>query len=92
MLKGLEKLFDWCIRGHELVEHTLHKYQYAYQPGKSSEGALHHVVGRVERSLNEKCCTMGVLPDIEEAFNMPSVDTIVNSDRIHGVDQCNLYR
>ena len=52
-----------------MVTLPIHPRQHAYQAGKSTESALHQLVGRIERALNAKEYTLGVLFDIEEAFD-----------------------
>jgi len=69
LLKGLEKLMDRYLRDGPMVTLPIHPRQHAYQAGKSTESALHQLVGRIERALNAKEYTLGVLFDIEEAFD-----------------------
>jgi hypothetical protein len=42
MLKTMEKSMDRHTRDEILGPCSLHRYQFAYQPGKSTETALHH--------------------------------------------------
>jgi hypothetical protein len=51
-LKTLEKLLDRYIRGGVMVEKPLHRYQFAYRAGMSTETALVQVVRRLENSFN----------------------------------------
>jgi hypothetical protein len=44
MLKTMEKLVDRNIRDEILMLHPLHQYHFIYQPGKSTETALHYVI------------------------------------------------
>jgi hypothetical protein len=44
MLKVMEELVDWHIREKILGLSPLRHYQFGYQPGKSTETALHHVI------------------------------------------------
>jgi hypothetical protein len=46
----------------------LHRNQFAYQPGKSTETALHQLVTRIEKTLDAKGIALGAFLDIEEAF------------------------
>jgi hypothetical protein len=50
ILKILEKLLDRHLRGGVLVEKSLHRYQFAYRAGMSTETALFQVVHRLEVS------------------------------------------
>jgi hypothetical protein len=45
------------------------KSQYAYQRGRSTEAALHDLVQKIEGSLNQTEFAMGVLLDIDGAFD-----------------------
>jgi hypothetical protein len=47
LLKTMEKLVDRYIRDEVLALKPLHKFQYAYQPGKSTETTLHHLVTKI---------------------------------------------
>jgi hypothetical protein len=40
----MEKLVEGHIKHKTLVLHPFHQHQFAYQPGKSTETALHHVI------------------------------------------------
>lgn len=44
--------------------------------GKSTETALHEVIGHIEKSLHKKHFPMAVFLDIEGAFNNISAKTI----------------
>ena len=57
MLKTMEKLVDRHIRDVILGLHPLHRYQFAYQPEKSTESALHHVITHTEEDHNKGCET-----------------------------------
>jgi len=48
LLKGLEKLVDRYLRDGPMVTLPIHSRQHAYQAGKSTESALHQLVGRIE--------------------------------------------
>ncbi|VEN42759.1 unnamed protein product [Callosobruchus maculatus] len=48
---------------------SLHPNQHSYTPGRSSDLALHQVVGRIERSLDNKEPTLRVFIDIKGAFD-----------------------
>lgn len=65
ILKALEKLIDRYIRESVLVSKPLHKFQYAYQPGKSTEAALHSLTAKLEKTLDQREMTLTVFLDIE---------------------------
>lgn len=85
LLKTLERLCDREIREVALRDHPLHPNQHAYIPGRSTDSALHSVVSRIERSLENKMFTLGLYIDIEGAFDQPSFDSISRSLGEHGV-------
>jgi ribonuclease HI len=87
ILKTIEKLVDRYIRENVLVSNPLHKYQYAYQPGKSTEAALHSLVSKLEKTLDHREVALTVFLDIEGAFDNTSFDTIINSASTHGVHE-----
>jgi hypothetical protein len=69
MLKTMEKLVDRHIRDEILGLHPLHRYQFAYQPGKFTETALHHVITHTEEAVENSDVTLGAFLDIEGAFD-----------------------
>lgn len=85
VLKALERLIDIYIRSF-LGEESLSTAQHAYIKGKSTESALHEVVGLIEKSLRFKQYTLAAFLDIEGAFNNIEVDTIIQSLMGVGVD------
>ena len=76
LLKTLERLVDRFVREHLHLNHPLHNRQFAYQGGKSTETALHHLVCRIERALEQKEMLLGAFLDIEGAFDNTSHDYI----------------
>jgi hypothetical protein len=88
--KTMKKLEDRHIRDEILGLHPVHRYQFAYQPGKSTETALHHVITHIEEAVENREVTLGAFLDIEGAFDSTSFDIITNSmgldvllDRLH---------
>jgi hypothetical protein len=74
MLKTMENLVDRHIRDEILEIHPLHRYQFAYQPEKSTETALHHVITHIEEAVDNREVTLGAFLDIEGAFESTSFD------------------
>jgi hypothetical protein len=62
ILKTLEKLLDRHIRDSVLVENPLHKNQFVYMAGMSTETALFQVVHRLEKFLRPLRDCVGCLP------------------------------
>jgi hypothetical protein len=54
LLKTLKRLVDRFLRDEILASRPLHPYQQAYQAGKSVETALHQLVVRVEKALDQR--------------------------------------
>jgi len=77
LLKGLEKLVDRYLRSGPLVSVLIHPRQHAFQAGKSTESALHQLVGRIEKALGARKYSLGgVFFDIEGAFDNTSCKSI----------------
>jgi hypothetical protein len=85
LLKTLERLVDTYLRDGALVHSPLHPHQHAYQAGKSTEMALHQLVVRVDRVLEQQDIALGVFIHIEGAFNNTSYDSITAALDRHGV-------
>jgi ribonuclease HI len=88
ILKTLEKLIDRNIRLNELKENDIHRKQFAYQEGKSTEDALHDLVTKLDESILAKKVSIAVFIDIEGAFDNTDFEIIENAARrmnINGV-------
>jgi hypothetical protein len=85
LLKTLEKLIDRHLRDGILKIYRLHVRQYAYQPRKSVEAALHHLVNRIEKALEFKEFALGCFIDIDGAFNNMIFNAIRKACLEHGV-------
>jgi Reverse transcriptase (RNA-dependent DNA polymerase) len=76
LLKTLEKLIDLHIRLQHLKRHSLHPKKFAYQAGKSTVSALHHLVRKVENVIRHKEVTLTAFIDIEGAFDNTGFESI----------------
>jgi predicted ABC-type ATPase len=65
LLKTMERLVDRFLRDEILALWPLHPNQHAYQAGKSVETALHQLVIRVEKALDQQEIALGVFLDID---------------------------
>jgi hypothetical protein len=72
----MERLIDRFLWDKILVSLPLHPNQHAYQTGKSAETALHQLVARIEKVLDQQETALGVFLDIEGAFSNTSYDSI----------------
>ena len=83
-LKTLERLVDKYLRDVALGLVPLHSNQCAYQTGKSVETALHQLMVRVEKVLDQQETSLGVLLDTEGAFNNTCYDAMCDALVGHG--------
>lgn len=67
-LKTMERILEIHIR-QCIPRNLLSKNQHAYMKGRSTETALHAVVGCIEKGLKDKEYTLAAFLDIEGAFN-----------------------
>jgi hypothetical protein len=74
--KTIERLVDRYLRDEALAIAPLHSDQHAYQAGKSVETALHQLVVRVKKVLDQQEIALGAFLDIEGAFNNTCYDTM----------------
>jgi hypothetical protein len=86
LLKTLERLVDRYLRDEVLALKPLHSNQHAYQVGKSVETALHQLVVRVEKALDQQEVVLGVFLDIERAFSNTSYVSMCTALCRHGVE------
>jgi len=86
LLKTMERLVDRFLRDEILALKPLHPNQHAYQAGKSVETALHQLVVRVEKALDQQEIALGIFLDIEGVFNSTSYDSTCAALARHGVD------
>lgn len=86
LLKCLEKLVDRHIRQEVLTKNPLHRLQFAYQPGKSTESAIHCLVSKIEDTIRNKEIALGGFFDIEGAFNNTDFDVIKQACQKRGIN------
>jgi hypothetical protein len=86
LLKTTERLVDRYLRDETLAFKPLHPNQHAYQTGKSVDTALHQLVVRVEKALDQREIALGDFLNIEGAFNSTSYDSTCMALARHGVD------
>lgn len=86
LLKIMEKIIDSHLRLEYLNSRPICDNQYAYQQGKSTTSALHHLVGSVEHSLEHKEIALVAFLDIEGAFDNASHSSIKRAAEEKGID------
>jgi len=84
LLKTMERLVDSYLRDEALAIVPLHPNQHAYQAGKLVETALHPLIVRVEKVLDQQEIALGAFLDIEGAFNNACYDTMCDALVRHG--------
>ena len=77
-LKTLERLIDWHLRQQVLVPELNSPAQHAYREGRSTETALHALVAKAEKTLEEGSYMLTAFIDIEGAFNNLTVGAIMD--------------
>ena len=60
------------LRDEILAFKPLHPNQHAYQTGKSVDMALHQLMVRDEKALDQREIALGIFLDIEGTFNSTS--------------------
>lgn len=83
LLKAQEKILDKYIRGKVQLNSCMHERQYAFRSGRSTESALHQLVGRIEESLEDKDILLGAFLDIEGAFS-----NTVHGSMVRAIERC----
>jgi hypothetical protein len=83
----MERLVDIYPRENALTPVPLHFNQHAYQAGESVETALHKLVVRIEKALDQQEMALGAFLYIEGAFNSTCYDTMCDALVRHGGEQ-----
>jgi ribonuclease HI len=86
LLKTMEKLIDTHLKETVFQIKPLHKMQFAYQSGKSTIDALHHLVKKVENALEHKEIALTAFLDIEGAFDNTGFDSIKTACIERGIE------
>jgi hypothetical protein len=82
----MERLVDRFLWDEILASMSLHPNQHAYQAGKSVEMALHQLVVRLQKALDQQETALGVFLDKEGEFNNTSYDSMCAALIKHGDD------
>ena len=75
----MEKIVDQYIRENNLANFPLHRLQFAYQQGKSTETAIHSLVTVIEKAIESKQIALCAFIDISGAFDNTSYEAIYNA-------------
>jgi hypothetical protein len=64
----------------------MHKYQFAYRAGVSTDNALHELTYRIEKAIFNGQFVVGTFLDIDGAFNNAVFDKMIEALEEHNVD------
>ena len=87
LLKGLERLVLWHLMEEPLRRHPIHRYQFAYKAGVSTDNALHELVYRIEDSYYSGQYAILLLLDIDGAFSNAVFHKMFEPLEERGVDK-----
>ena len=79
------ELLCWHLSQTPAIQNLNKAGQYAYLKGASTEAALHQLVSRIEKILNQKEEVLGLFLDVQGAFSQASFKTLCNALQKVGV-------
>jgi hypothetical protein len=86
LFKTLERLVPWHIEETNLIDRPMHKSQYGFRKGKSTDQALSKAVNIIEKGLNQGKYVLGVFFNISGAFDNVLHSSITSARRRRGID------
>ena len=87
LFKTLERLVCWHNDETAFKENPLHRRQYAFRKGYSTERAMSNALNIIEKGFFNAQYTVGVFLDIKGAFDNISTKAIVKALEKKGVDK-----
>ena len=87
LFKTLERLTLWHIEEGNLSTMPIHRNQFGFRKGKSTDHALSKAVNIIEKGLYQGQYVLGVFCDISGAFDNVHLHSITASMRRRGVDE-----
>jgi len=75
-LKLAERVVQWHMEADLNMEQILHKNQFGFRKGVSTEAALHSIVNKIENQILKGEFALGTFLDIEGAFDNVSFKAI----------------
>ena len=85
--KTLERLQLWRLETNAFVQKPMHKEQYAFRKGHSTEGALTKTVGYIESALAKGNAAIALFLDIEGAFDNISTSAALAAMKRHRIPE-----
>lgn len=80
-------MIDHKIRNRFSAIASLHPLQFTYQKGKSAESALHSLVTRLEKTLEDKKIALSALIHFEGVFGSTGFGSMTEAIQSLGIDQ-----
>ena len=75
--KGMERLMGWHLETTTLKTNPLHKYQFAFRRGVSTEVAMAKAVDFIESAIYRGQMVLAVFCDIQAAFDTISIEEMI---------------
>ena len=86
LLKGLERLIFWHINNTTLKDNPLNSNLYSYREGISTEDAIHSLVHKIEKALENKEVAVLLFLDIDAAFSNASIEGMIKNMEKQGIE------
>ena len=83
--KGVERIIQWHLYKYSLRE-KLHKNIFAYKESTSTEDALHNLLHKIEKAMEQKEHALVLFLDLSAAFSTMTVEGIIRSLKNIGCD------
>ena len=87
MLKLQERLILWHMQHDLKMDDQTNDQQYGFRKGRSTEGALHKIIYKIEKRIAKKGYVIGTFLDIEGAFDNVSHKAIAEAVYATPVDK-----
>ena len=87
MFKTLERLILWHIEEENLKQNPIHKLQFGFRKGRSTEHALSKAVNIIEKGINQRQYVLGAFCDIAGAFDNVKMDSIIKMMEKRGINK-----
>lgn len=82
----MERLVELHIRDKINLTHPIHKMQFAYLKGKSTELAAHHLVTNIEDALFKKQVALCAFVDVQGAYDNTNFNSISRALKKRDID------
>jgi ribonuclease HI len=85
LLKGVERIVQWHLDKYNLRD-KLHKNIFAYKESTSTEDALHNLLHRIEKAMEQKEQAIVLFLDLTAAFSTMTIEGIIKNLKNIGCD------